>query len=143
VSATNYYVIGLVVLMGCLGSLGSSFVGDSGWHLPMNEDGIVRPGYLGNMLVGALAALASWGMQKNAVLIGGPATTLTFSTADLAHAIVIGFAGASWFKSHIEKVILQRTAVVAASKAADPAAANQIATSTPMEALRVAKRMKT
>ena len=109
----------------------------------MNEDGIVRPGYLGNMLVGALAALASWGMQKNAVLIGGPATTLTFSTADLAHAIVIGFAGASWFKSHIEKVILQRTAVVAASKAADPAAANQIATSTPMEALRVAKRMKT
>jgi len=141
-SAMNVEVIGLVVLMGSLGSLGSSFLGDSGWHLPMNEDGIVRPGYLGNMLIGALAALASWGMQKGAVLIGSPASVLSFSTADMAHAIVIGFAGASWFKSHIEKVILQRTAVVAASKAADPTAASQIATATPMEALKVANSMK-
>ncbi len=139
---TNFEVIGLVVLMGSLGSLGSSFLGDSGWHLPMNEEGIVRPGYLGNMLVGALGALASWGMQKSAVLVGGPASALTFSTADMAHAIVIGFAGASWFKSHIEGVILQRTAAVAAGKAGDPVAARQIATCTPMEALRVANRMK-
>jgi len=141
-SATNVEVIGLVVLMGSLGSLGSSFLGDSGWHLPMNEEGIVRPGYLGNMLVGALAALASWGMQKGAVLVGGPVTALTFSTADMAHAIVIGFAGASWFKSHIEKVILQRTAAVAASKGADQEAAREIATCTPIEALRVANAMK-
>jgi len=92
--------------------------------------------------VGALAALASWGMQKGAVLVGGPVTALTFSTADMAHAIVIGFAGASWFKSHIEKVILQRTAAVAASKGADPEAAREIATCTPIEALRVANAMK-
>ncbi len=142
-SATNVEVIGLVVVMGMLGSLGSSFLGDSGWHLPMNEDGIVRPGYLGNMLIGALAAVASWGMQKGAVLVGGPVSALTFSTADMAHAIVIGFAGASWFKSHIEQVILRRTAVVAASRAADPEAAQAIATCTPIEALRVANKMKT
>jgi hypothetical protein len=60
----------------------------------------------------------------------------------MAHAIVIGFAGASWFKSHIEKVILQRTAAVAASKGADPEAAREIATCTPIEALRVANAMK-
>jgi len=142
-NATNYYVIGLIVLMGSLGSLGSSFLGDSGWHLPLNEDGIVRPGYLGNMLVGALAALASWGMQKGAVLIGAPSSILSFSTTDMAHAIVIGFAGASWFKGHIEQVILRRTAVLAASKPGDRAAADRIATSTPMEALQVAKHMKT
>jgi len=97
---------------------------------------------LGNMLVGALAALASWGMQKAAVLIGGTAGTLSFSTADMANAIVIGFGGASWFKSQIEKVILQKAAVVAASKPSDSAAAGQIATSSPMEAFKAANNMK-
>ena len=94
------------------------------------------------MLVGALAALASWGMQKAAVLIGGTAGTLSFSTADMANAIVIGFGGASWFKSQIEKVILQKAAVVAASKPSDSAAAGQIATSSPMEAFKAANNMK-
>jgi hypothetical protein len=130
------------VLMGSLGSLVSAFIGDNGWHLPMNDSGIFRPGYLGNMLVGALAALASWGMQKGAILIGGSPSTLSFSTSDMASAIVVGFGGASWFKSQIEKVILQRTAVVAAGKPGDLAAAGQIATSTPMEALKVANNMR-
>jgi len=141
-SATNFEVIGLVVVLGGLGSLVSAFVGDSGWHLPMRDQGIFRPGYLGNMLVGALAALASWGMQKAAILIGSPVASLTFSTADMASALVIGFGGASWFKSQIEKVILQRAAVVAASRTGDPMAASQIAAASPMEALRVANAMK-
>jgi hypothetical protein len=142
VMSTNLQVIGLIVLMGGLGSLVSAFVGDSGWHLPMLDNGIFRPGYLGNMLVGALAALASWGMQKATVLIGSSPGQLSFSTADMANAIVIGFGGASWFKSQLEKVILQKTAVVAASKQGDPVAAGQIATSTPMEALKAANNMK-
>lgn len=141
-NATNYQVIGLIVLMGSLGSLVSAFIGDNGWHLPMNDNGVFRPGYLGNMLVGALAALASWGMQKAAVLIGTPGSTLSFSTADMANAIVIGFGGASWFKSQIEKVILQKTAAVAASKPSDSAAASQIAVSSPIEALKAANNMK-
>jgi hypothetical protein len=141
-NATNAYVIGLIVLMGSLGSLVSAFIGDNGWHLPMNDNGIFRPGYLGNMLVGALAALASWGMQKAAVLIGTSASTLSISTSDMANAIVIGFGGASWFKSQLEKVILQKTAVVAAGKPSDPGAAGQIAAATPMEALKAAINMK-
>ena len=141
-SATNLHVIGLIVLMGGLGSLVSAFVGDSGWHLPVVDNGIFRPGYLGNMLVGGLAALASWGMQKAAVLMGAGSSALSFSTADMANAIVIGFGGASWFKCQIEKVILQKTAVVAASKPGDSAAANQIATASPMEALKAANNMK-
>jgi hypothetical protein len=141
-NATNLHVIVLILLMGGLGSLVSAFVGDSGWHLPIYDNGIFRPGYLGNMLVGGLAALASWGMQKAAVLIGTAPNALSFSTADMANAIVIGFGGASWFKSQLEKVILQKTAVVAASKPGDAAAASQIAAATPMEALRTANNMK-
>ena len=141
-NATNVHVIGLIVLMGSLGSLVSAFIGDNGWHLPMNDHGIFRPGYLGNMLVGALAALASWGMQKAAVLIGTSSSAMSFSTADMANAIVIGFGGASWFKSQIEKVILQKAAVVAASKPGDSAAAGQIATASPMEAFKAASNMK-
>ena len=141
-SAADYEVIGLVILMGGLGSLVSLFIGDNGWHLPMIDQGVFRPGYLGNMLVGGLAALASWGMLQAAVLIGAKHDALVFKTSDMSNAIIVGFGRASWFKSQIEKVILQKTAAVAAGKPSDPGAAGQIASATPMEALRVANNMK-
>ncbi len=141
-NATNGLVIGLVLLLGSLGSVVSAFIGDSAWHLPRMDQGIFRPGYVGNMLVGALAALASWGMQKGAVLIGATPSALSFSTSDMANALVVGFGGASWFKGHIERVILQRTAVVAAGKPGDLTAAARIAVSSPMAALETANGMK-
>jgi hypothetical protein len=53
-------------------------------------------------------------MQKAAVLIGLTPSALSSTTVDMANAIVIGF-GACWFKSQLERVILQKTAVVAAN----------------------------
>ena len=137
----TWEIMGLIVIIGAVGSLVSVFIGDNGWHLPMMDNDVFRPGYLGNMLVGAVAALASWGSLKAAVLIGPDPSAPTFSTADIANALVIGFGGASWFKGHIEKTILQRAASVAAAKPADADAAQTIATSTPMNALKAANRI--
>lgn len=138
---TNWAVLGLIFLLGGFGSLLSAFVGDNGWHLPKVEEGVFRPGYLGNMLVGSAAAVASWGMVRSALLIGPGAIHLTFSTSDLANALLIGFGGASWFKSQLERTILQKTAAIVATKAPDSDAAARIATSTPIEALRQAKQL--
>ncbi len=138
----NYWVLLAVAGFGALGGFANVFAGDTGFHLPGTNDGIWRPGFLGVIVIGAIAALASWGSLKSGTLFGGSASTLVFSTGDLANAIIIGFGGAKWLKSESDKTILRKAAVVAAGKGADAASAAQIATGTPLEALRVARNMQ-
>ena len=134
--------LGSIFILGGLGSLVNSFLGDSGWHVPMfdRDSDVFRPGWLGNWLVGGLAAVASWGMANSMDLLDKN-LRFQFTTAAVANALIIGFGGASWFKGQTEKTILQKTAAEAASKAADPAAASKIASSSPLEAVRTAKQM--
>jgi hypothetical protein len=61
----------------------------------------------------------------------------------MANALLVGFGGAKWFKSEMEKDVLQKTAVIAAAKSADPYAAVTIATGTPNQALSAAMQMRT
>jgi len=63
-----------------------------------------------------VAALGSWGMAKGFTIIGTATSPLTFSTGDLANALIIGFGGAKWFKSEAEKDTLQKTAAIAADR---------------------------
>ena len=135
------WAISIVVLAGALGGFANVFIGDNGLHLPKVENGVFMPGYLGTVLIGALAALGSWGAAKSIVLFGGNAR-FVFSTGDIANALIVGFGGAKWFKSEGEKDILQKTAAIAASKQPDAAAAAQISAGTPMEALKTAINMK-
>jgi hypothetical protein len=42
--------------------------------IPKNENGIVRPGVIGNVIVGAIGAVVSWGLYgpyAQASLLGG------------------------------------------------------------------------
>jgi hypothetical protein len=135
------WAIGIVILCGALGGFANVFIGDSGLHLPKVENGVFQPGYLATVFVGALAALGSWGAAKAVVIFGGSAA-FTFSTGDIANALMVGFGGAKWFKSENEKDVLQKTAAVAAIKQPDAAAAATIATGSPVEALKAAMGMK-
>lgn len=139
---TPWLILALITACGGIGGFVNVFIGDSGLHLPIVEDGIFRPGFLGVIFIGMMAALASWGSIKAAVLLGGTPTPLTFSTSDIANGILTGFGGAKWFKSEIEKDILQKTASVAAGKDGDAGASNAIASASPMAALRIAKNMR-
>ena len=126
---------------GAAGGFVNVFIGDSGLHLPKIENGVFLPGFIGIVLIGMTAALGAWASMKGATLIGAEARPLTLSSMDIANAMLIGFGGVKWWKSEIEKDILQRTAAVAANKNADPAAAAVIATATPLNALRAAINM--
>src|ERR1700749_1261651 len=99
----TWLILAIVAASGGVGGLVNVFIGDSGLHLPVMEAGIFRPGFIGVMFVGMMAALASWGSVKSAVLLGGPPTPIELTTSDLANGILIGFGGAKWFKSEIEK----------------------------------------
>ncbi len=136
-----FWAILLVLVAGAAGGFVNVFIGDSGLHMPRMENDVFQPGFLGTVLVGALAALGSWGAAK-AMTIFGAELPLSFSTGDLANALMVGFGGAKWFKSETEKSILQKTAALAAGKSADPFSAVTIASSTPSRALAAAMQMQ-
>jgi tetratricopeptide (TPR) repeat protein len=139
----HYWIIAVIGAIGALGGFMNVFIGDPGLHLPKTEDGVWQPGFLGVVVVGCVAAVGSWATLKAVQLIGTHLTPLGLTSGDVANALLIGFAGAKWFKSESDKDILRKAAgIAAATKVEDPDAALTIATGTPMEALRAAMGMK-
>lgn len=138
----NFWIIAVIAGIGAVGGFMNVFIGDSGLHLPKTVHGVWQPGFLGVVIVGGVAAVGSWASLTALSLIGPKALALTFSSGDLANALVVGFGGAKWFKSELEKDILQKAGGIAAGKAADADAAVKIATGSPLEALRAAIDMK-
>jgi hypothetical protein len=133
-----------VTICGAVGGFANVFIGDSGLHLPTMDQGVFRPGYIGVVFVGMVAAVGAWLATQNSTVSGGlvvsPVPILRLS--ELSTAIIVGFGGARWFKSETETTIFRRTAAVAASKSADSKAAATIAAGTPIEALAAANRMQ-
>jgi hypothetical protein len=138
----NWIILLIVVAAGAIGGFVNVFIGDSGLHLPTIENGVFRPGFVGVIFIGGVAALTAWASGKAYVLIGSPLDQIPLETSDIARGILIGFGGAKWFKSELEKDVFQKAASIAASKNADPAAAATIGSSSPFTALETAMKMK-
>jgi hypothetical protein len=133
-----------VAVCGALGGFVNVFIGDSGLHLPVIEEGVFRPGYIGVVVVGIVAAVGAWLATQTSALTGNfaPSPPVTLRLSELSTAILVGFGGARWFKSEVETTIFRKTAVVAAGKPADSEAAATIAVGTPIQALTAANRMQ-
>ncbi len=133
-----------IAACGALGGFVNVFIGDSGFHLPMIEEGMFRPGYIGVVFVGLVAAVGAWlATQSSLITVSmAPSPPVTLHLSELSAAIVVGFGGARWFKSEGETTVFRRVAAVAASKAADPAAAAAIASSSASRALAIARDMR-
>ena len=139
----NWVMLLIVAVAGALGGFVNVFIGDSDLHLPTVENGVFRPGFIGVIFIGGMAALAAWASTKSYTLIGTPTEQIPLNTSDIARGIIVGFGGAKWFKSELVKTVFQKTASVAASKNPDPAAVQaRIATSSPFNALDVAMKMQ-
>jgi hypothetical protein len=137
----DIWIIAIVLACGAAGGFVNVFIGDSGLHLPKVESGVFQPGFVGVVLVGMLAAMASWASLNAAILLGPGAKQLVLTTPDIANGLLVGFGGAKWFKSEGEKDVLQQTAAVAANKNPNASAAAEIATATPLNALKAALNM--
>ena len=132
-----------VAVCGGLGGFVNVFIGDSGLHLPKFEDEIWRPGYIGVVFIGVVAALGAWLATQSGSLTDSlhNAPPVTLRLSELSTAIVVGFGGARWFKSEGETTIFRKTAAIAAAKSADKTAAAEIASLTPFQALAAAQKM--
>ncbi len=125
---------------------------DNGFILPKPADSggmtILRVGFLGNVLTGAVAAAVSWGLYgpvKDAIIIGtrppdqGDLSALSVST--LFTAVLIGIGGARWLTNEVDKKLLRAAAAEAAGANRDETAAAAIASAPPASALEIATKL--
>ena len=145
-----WLALGVVAVAGALGGLVNAYLSDNGFLLSKREevDGrtIVRPGAIGNVFIGAVAAVLSWalyGPLAPASVVGTPAKDLevTLSLAAVAGAVLIGIGGARWLTNEVDKRLLNAAASAAASRPGDESAAARIEGARPAEALDIARHM--
>jgi len=153
--ATDMAAIMLAVFIaGALGGVVNALLTDNGFMMPRNEivdesKHIFRPGYLGNILIGAVAALVSWGLYSPygaMQVIGGPPAmpgqvTPGLTVFGLMGAILVGIGGARWLTSEVDKSLLKAAASRAADSQPSSSASSQIAAASPAGALQIAKAM--
>jgi hypothetical protein len=108
------WTIALVVsLCGAVGGFVNSLLAGN-LHLPHREDDtLYSPGWIGNVVVGAVAALVFWGLygplSKVAVIgEGGSATKSVLTIAEVAGSIVTGIGGGRILSNEVEKKALTK-----------------------------------
>jgi hypothetical protein len=144
------WIMCLVILgAGAVGGIGNAMITDNGFPLPQwkQVDGakILRPGVLGNVLLGALGALVSWGLLSSVstliIFSGNQAMSADLTVGTLIGAIIAGLGGARVLTSEVDKNLLKAAASEAAMATPSPEKAKAIANSSPAAALDIASTM--
>lgn len=146
---TLWLLLGIVVAAGGVGGLLNAYFTDNGFVWPRVETvgGIVvtRPGFLGSMLVGAVAAGVSWGLYgpfAGMNMVGGtPAAEASLTLSAFVGAVLVGIGGGRWLTDQVDKSLLKATAVKAAQGGANPAASAAIASASPSRAFEIARKL--
>jgi hypothetical protein len=146
-----WWILLVVCVAGAVGGVVNALMSDNGFVLPKTADGIIRPGYLGNVLIGAVAAGISWGMYgplADYVIFGDAPTGApsqsppNLKVAALVGAVLVGVAGARWLSNEVDKKLLKAAASEAAgAKATDESTAKKMLTASPAHALDIAKSL--
>jgi hypothetical protein len=158
IQSSMWIMLLLVAVGGALGGVVNALTTDNGFLLPRKEpasDGtmIWRPGYLGNTLIGAVAAIVSWSLYgplsayfiagtKEAIAANSSPEKVGLSLASLAGTVLVGVGGARWLSSEVDKNLLRAAAAQAASKQSSIEVAQQISLASPAQALNLARNMK-
>jgi hypothetical protein len=143
--------IGIIMLSGAIGGIVNALVSDNGFIKPSEENAgevtIIRPGFAGNILLGAVAAFISWGLYgafANTVLFGtaGLGTDeVSVSISSIAGALLVGIGGARWLTNEVDKKLLRTAAATAAASKANFDDSQKIAIASPAQAFNIAKKM--
>jgi hypothetical protein len=138
-------ILVVVFVAGGVGGVINALMTDNGFVLPKsavtNDGRILRPGFLGNILIGGIA-LISWGLYGPFAaypLIGtsGAASSeqVTLSLSAFVGAVLVGVGGARWLTNEVDKTMLRAAASQAAAGAADRDKAAKILIASPAQAL--------
>ena len=144
----------LIAAAGAVGGIVNALMTDKGFFLPRKEQvgsiRIIRPGWIGNVVIGAIAATISWGLYGPlaAYFITGTAEAMKanpdkigLTLSSLVGGILIGIGGARWLTDEVDKSLLKAAASTAAKGQSSETASQQIALASPSEALEIAKSL--
>ncbi len=142
-----WQLLGLVFVAGGIGGVINSLLTDKGFVLPHTVpkgDGtsILVPGFLGNILIGSVAAAVSWLLygplsQASVTSTATPAMDL----AILGGAVLVGMSGSGWLHNAIDKNVLRAAASQAAEAQPDPDVAKQMLQAPTAEVLKLARQL--
>jgi hypothetical protein len=143
---TFFLILVVVWVAGGIGGAINALMSDNGFVLPKAADTtdgrILRPGFLGNVLIGGVAAVISWGLYGPFAaypLIGGSlppgSASVMLSLSAFVGAVLVGVGGARWLTNEVDKTLLRAAASQAAAGAADSDKAAKILTASPAQAL--------
>jgi hypothetical protein len=153
---TVWALLLVVCMAGGLGGVVNALLTENGFVLPRaiqveNGVAVVRPGFLGNILIGAIAAGISWGLYgplggywvvgTEAALRQNRPEALALSLSSLAGAVLVGIGGARWLTNEVDKSLLRAAAAKAASAPPSAAASQRISLASPAQALEIAREM--
>jgi len=138
----------LVATAGAVGGVVNALVSDNGFILPRRMKEVVCPGFITNVLVGALGAFSSWasygsgaGVELARTIASGSERaqiSLTFSA--LSGAFFVGVAGARWVTNEADKRLLKESITIAAEKNLPPEECAEILKKSPRQALETMVR---
>ncbi len=133
----------IAFVAGALGGLVNAVTTDNGFIFPKfasvpDGGNIWRPGVLGNLIVGAIAAVVSWALYGPAagLPVGDFKAELTW--AGFASAVLVGVGGARWLSAEVDKTLLKGAASVAAGKQTNQQLAARMSVLSPASALQAA-----
>jgi hypothetical protein len=108
--------LAIVGLAGAFGGLVSSLLAHDGLMLPKRERiggaKVLRLGFMGRVIVGAFAAICSWGLYgpfSGSAVLGDQthASPIVLVLGALVGAGLVGFAGPQWLTAESEKQVLK------------------------------------
>jgi hypothetical protein len=145
-AVTLLLILVVVWVAGGFGGAINALMSDNGFIKPKsadtNDGRIWRPGFLGNILIGGIAAVISWGLYGPFAaypLIGGSAAAssepVMLSLSAFVGALLVGVGGARWLTNEVDKTLLRAAASQAAAGPADIDKAAKIMTASPAQAL--------
>jgi len=107
---------GLIAAAGAAGGLVNAMLGEEGLTLPKYVKGVWCPGALSTIVIGALAAFASWAFYGSGagIDLAEPTKQTNLQLSALAGAFLVGVVGAKWIENESAKRLLQASVKAAA-----------------------------
>jgi len=127
----------LIVIAGSVGGFVNALVSNNGFALPRRVKGVLCPGALSTVFIGAFAAFASWAFYGSGadldVTDANALIHLRFSA--VAGAFLVGVVGAKWITNEADKRLLRESVNVAAAKNIPADRVQEIVSGSPLQVL--------
>ena len=137
----------LILTAGAIGGVVNTLMTQGKLRLPEYRAGVFCPGFIGNMMVGAFAALISWALYgagagvEVAKQTAGAREALSLTVGALAGAALVGVGGARWLSSEVDAKLLRASVHVTAERVMTPEQRRAIVSAPAVDVLEAVQKV--